>query len=859
MQKMNQSSKMLQYFSLLFLWIVILLVNSCGKTTKYANDQTYDKHVDTATLIVKITNMANQPVDVSIQPTTLLLFDSKNLYFTQRLSKQGITTKDTSITINGIPMGHYTALLIVDAPGIINLNYLAIGKQSYQNVLDTLQYLLTDTYVASTQGIIVNNKVNTGSVNFEPLVSLISQVSFDLSGLMNTPIWQNPKLEDYGLYFLVFQNNMLVMSRPVKSDDIKEAIYQTPIAKGANYNFIFTDLVNESTSPANKDSMINGKTTPQIVQQKLETHIDNIRMGTVGIGSLLNLVKTEQEFRVTNGIKSVPVVLNGNTTPQWNTSTNDWSLLIFDQTGFLKRIINPSAPITTNPSPKDALVINVFNASPYTLLAIGNAPNAVGKYQAQNITNPITAEYIGSNLQSIQDYIYSWVAMGSGTIANMLVGGVFKIIPEVRLNFNKMTAMTIAEVRKQTGNYFADNPRRVTGIITSIGKNISGKVENSIPNLVILQDGQNAAIPIKFDTFPSNLNIGDQITIALQNGLMTNSNVNANNILVLENVTYTEIGRTIGVGVPTAKILTLADAIDPNIYKQYESMLVTIKDLEFKWFTGLDYGRFSADSTILRDNTVDATTLPSSRKIIRMLTSKNATVKFSGTPVPKGKVNSITGFLTKTPSGNKNIAITPRIQSDIAFTNNLADRVDDGKVAYWSGDLNANSGVSREGATITANSKLGSGNLTSNPIKMWFDWGGGNSGKGIIFTINTSNLVKGEDVKISLMNGFRYGGYGDAFGAYYTALSFEIQYSIDGGTTWGVAKDDNGNVRQLIMNVGFGATNTNFSLPLTYIKGIGGYTDVKIAIVNLSGLTSYKWGRDRELEFYNINIDQFTE
>lgn len=363
--------------SLFFLLVISSIVLGCKKTKSYESIIPYNTTIDTATLKIKVINPPlASGVDVT-EPTTkviLFLFDSKNLFLSQ-VPYNGIRTEDTSIVLNGLPMGHYTAFLVVDGPGITNLNYLTKGQHSYQEVVDTLQSLLTGTYVGTYQDInyvglsqtlLVNQKYNEGILNMQPLYSIISQLTFDLSQVFTA--WQKvPQLTD-GLKLLVFQNGGFVRHIPVKDEDIAKKSFSVPIAQGANYSFLFTDLTNQPKVCKLGDSLIKGVSTITDVQTLAERYNNNIRMG---VGVL--------EATVAKTVNSLPQATTTNLTK------TTYNALVENAMAETIFTIDPVQNIpTTKPSNSDGLAFLEFqNGKLIRKMPVMDDEFATGKVTAQ--------------------------------------------------------------------------------------------------------------------------------------------------------------------------------------------------------------------------------------------------------------------------------------------------------------------------------------------------------------------------------------------------------------------------------------------------------------------------------------------
>lgn len=850
----------------MYIFLSLIFCISCGKEKIYPDYQTYNSRTDTATLTIKITNTNRLPVDVAKQKSILLLFDVNRLFYRQQVLDQ-ITTTDTSITFHGVSMGHYTAILIADAPGSINLNYLQKGKQSYQNVFDTLINLITETYIAVGKDIVISDVVNTGFLNFQTLSSLVSQVSFDFSEVLNFNSWKNPSL-DYNLYLLAFQDNTLVFSRPISTIDIHNGIYQTPIAKDVHYTFLITDV--------SKGIILeNGKTTIADVQKKLETQIDHIRMGIVpSFNDMVDLVDNTPTFTVQNSISKIPITLSTSIV------NNDWTgsdacsgfnILVFDKNGYLTRI-QPLVVINENPSLVGKLSVNLFADNQYTLMAIGNAEQVVNDLWIKNITNPITVSYITNNIQKLQtDLQYVWLDQGTGIISQQLINNTYTLSPVKLTSVAFLPIKTLADIRalkNKSVDYFTLTPCQVKGAIVTA----DGTEDNPIPNTIIVQDAT-GAIPIQFQGNKPDLKVGDKLDFIIQNGVVKK----INNVWILNNMDYVELNKTTTTPIVPMDI-SLANALLPTNYDKYEAMLINlITPVEFRWFKDCFYTSFSTtDSLELRNDTIAQNTiLPSVRRKIKMLLNPQVLADenspFSFASIPLGKINNVTGFLMSTSKGDT--AIMPRTTDDI-ITNadqSFNSRADKDYVAQWTTSTppaTPTVGVGREGATITplTTAYAGTGvtaqtTTVATGLKMTLKasttFSSTNAG-GIIINVNTTNLKKDEDIQIS-MTGTRPGGTLLGSG---TKLTFDLYYSINNGTSWIPVTNTGSNVTLSMDLVAYsityvltGTPPTSFTLSPTTINNVGGYSNVKIRLRATSGKTNSN--SDNVITFTDISVKQF--
>lgn len=404
--------------SLLFLLVIASIIIGCKKAQSYEPVIPYNTTIDTATLKIKVINPPlASGVDVT-EPSTkviLFLFDSKNLFLTQA-SYNGISTEDTSIVLNGLPMGHYTALLVVDGPGITNLNYLAKGVQSYLEVVDTLQSLLTGTYVGTYQDInyvglsqtlLVNQKYNEGILSMQPLYSIISQINFDLSQVFTA--WQKTPQQTDGLHLLVFQNGGFVRQIPVKDEDIAKKSFSVPIAQGANYSFLFTDLTNQPKVCKLLDSLIKGTSTIADVQTLAERYNNNIRMG-VGVlettaaktvnslpqATITNLTKTIYNGLVENAMAETIFTIDpAQNIPTTKPSNSDGLAFLEFQNGKLIR----KMPVMDDEFATGKVTAQILKGEKYDFLLV-DLLQEPGQFELKKITD--TPGYSVVTINSIQ-------------------------------------------------------------------------------------------------------------------------------------------------------------------------------------------------------------------------------------------------------------------------------------------------------------------------------------------------------------------------------------------------------------------------------------------------------------------------
>lgn len=823
----------LEKMSMLLFSIALLI--SCGKQKIYPDYQTYNSRTDTATLVIKVFNSNKLEVNMTTNKMRLLLFDQNNIFY-QQINLNGIITPDSTIVLHALPLGHYTALLIVDAPGIDNLNYLEAGKQSYVEVADSLPKLVSATFVATSKNMVLNNPLNNAQLNFQELASLASETYFNFSAVQNTSIWKNPS-SNYSLYFLLFQNNTLVLKRYISTTaDIKNGIYETPIPQGEDYDFLFVDL-----TPTHLPILINGKTTIADIKASLETDINNMRMAYAKAPIIEN---PTENIALLNGITNVAVNLsNSNIADAWTTGCDGFNLLVFNDKNLLTRTIpfidinNPSAPLS----------INVFTGNTYTLMALGNAQAVVNTFG--NTTTPQFVE-IKLPILNIADY---WIAKIQGNISSTAT---YTFAPQRKPNGTNMTTATIAQLKTITN--FVANPRKITAIVTS-----TGTADNDLPNLMILQDATGAgATPIQF-TNPPTLKVGDKITIAIQDGSFTT----VNNIKYLKDVSYIEFDKTSNTAISPTDI-SLAQINTPATYNQYEYMLVRMTTpVEFRLFKDMGYGDAmspTADSFRLRDASAGVlSTLPDARQTINLMLQDNilATTDFVES-IPVGAVNTITGFLATNPVGKK--VLLPRAMTDINYINGtlnrdgqLATRLDKGIVAQWTNALSNTVGLSHNNTIIVVNGTGAGGATLAAGIKLTMKNNCIN--EGISFDVNTANLLSNENVKISIA-GNRAGTTKVTF----YPLVFKVTYKI-GTSAIDTLRGDDGRAIELTMNTQVGTnifigylqgSSTDFSLPLNTVKGVGGKNKVTFSLICTSGSIAAS-GKDDIITFTDISIKQF--
>ncbi|MGL6022763.1 MAG: hypothetical protein ACRC0A_06640, partial [Chitinophagaceae bacterium] len=639
-------------------------------------------------------DMKDIPKPINSEGLVLLEFQNGNLIRQMLIDEDSL--KNASFTTQVLKDNNYY-FIVVDLLKEDGHFYLSDSLQSEKATINNIQSWVEPYNQNMRMGTITSNIVSLKENMVVPIINGLVNITFDLSALLSSPLLETNQTDGFAL--LEFKDGIFIKQIDIPyitATNIPDT-YTASVVKSTGYSFVFADLIKSTDGSFElKNNILLQNTTLNKMKDCIEPYLNqNIRMGVVAIANL-NTTPTTNPIKVNSLIQSVKVNLAGNigctSEKEWTTAIN-WAILVLDHTGFYKRTVVANVnyqTLSTTP-------FNVWKGNPYTLAVIGE----FGSTSLRNFQNNTTTyNYIKNNINNIQPHQYAWLATDSGITTEkvsadhiLTINATTNILTNAIQSYIRMDRIpvnTISQLRALGKGYsnFGCNPIKITGIVTT-----DGSGENDIKDLIILQDKMNinAAIPIQFNT-PTGLKKGDQVTIVIQDGNLERNNINANNMLVLENVTYTKDPSTAIVPNQSVSVLSLGDitSLTEDNIAPYEAMLVSVNHVEFRYWKGQTYydlihlNPTVVDFIELRDANVNANTPTSKRAKFRlkMNTSLSQISGFGFQPIPVGK-GKVVGILAK--NSTNQYAIQPRDKNDIFTDNNVLNRVDKGVVVQWIG------------------------------------------------------------------------------------------------------------------------------------------------------------------------------